>query len=279
MNLKALSRQYPIDKPKPALQLVLLALITVGGLIALFFAAFASFQIATGNQAQAFFAALVIEVGLAVEALALIKRPKTVYPWVGLTIAYIVSASYNWFQAANHATAVGQNVSTFTLGALAFGPLSALAFLSLTLGYELREHQWNVSEWERKRMEWTTQEAARLEEKEAAERLHQEELAERERKRQERAEKIRQEQGEQKTVLRTLTEKLERSPEYDELLGKVRELSAGNSFRADELQQWLNRQKTATYELIKYGKETGQLHQIGHGKYMTNGNGHFNLAQ
>lgn len=212
MNLRALSRQYPIDKPKLPIQLILLALITVSGLIALFFAAFASFQVATGNQAQAFFAALVIEVGLAVEALALINRPKTITPWIGLIVAYVVSASYNWFQASNHAALISKAdnsfaISTFTIGALAFGPLSALAFLSLTLGNELRIYQQRVTKWETDRMEWATQEGKRLEDKAEEERKRLEAKEERAKRR---AEKL----DEQRNQPETTPESTAQLPEW-----------------------------------------------------------------
>ena len=115
MNLKAIARQYPIDKPKPSIQMWLLAGINTGGLIALYFAAFASFRLATGNIAQAFFASLLIEVGLAAEAYALIKRPKTPYPWIGLVIAFVVSGTYNWYQAEHHTALMDAELSWFTL--------------------------------------------------------------------------------------------------------------------------------------------------------------------
>lgn len=163
LNLKALIRQYPIDKPKPPIQLVFLAVITVCGLAALFFAAFASFRISTGNTAQAIFAALLIEVGLAAEAFALIKRPRSVYPWIGLIIAFFVSGTYNWYQAEMHTKEAEIVISNVILFALAFGPLSALAFISLTLGNEIREYQTATGKWQDNAMEWAEKERKRLE--------------------------------------------------------------------------------------------------------------------
>lgn len=167
MNLKAIARQYPIDKPRPHFQLVALSIIAVCGLTALFFAAFASFRIATGNTSQAFFAALLIEVGLLVEALSLINRPKTLYPWLGLFIAFIVSGTYNWYQAHQHTLETGVIISGWTLFALAFGPLSALAAIALTMGSELREYQNKVSAWVEDRAEWAEGERKRLERKQS----------------------------------------------------------------------------------------------------------------
>lgn len=165
MNIKAIARTYPIDKPRPSLQLIALSTISICGLTALFFAAFASFRISTGNEVQAFFAALLIEVGLVVEAIALINKPKTIYPWVGLLIAFVVSGTYNWHQAHQHTIVTRVEISSWTLFALAFGPLSALGAISLTLGSELREYQKTISSWELARAEWARNEAKRLERK------------------------------------------------------------------------------------------------------------------
>lgn len=161
MDIQQLLTQYPYEKPRPQVQLWLLLFITIGGLIALFLAAYHAFQL-VASPPQAFFAALLIEVGLVVEAIALINRPKTFFPWAGLIIGFIVSGSYNYTQAAK----AGQGLGGFELFALAFGPLSALAFVSLTLGNELRAYQEKGAEWERNRVEWAEKERRRLEAKE-----------------------------------------------------------------------------------------------------------------
>lgn len=244
MNIQQLLSQYPYEKPRPQVQLWLLLFITIGGLIALFLAAYHAFQL-VASPPQAFFAALLIEVGLVVEAIALINRPKTFFPWAGLIVGFVVSGSYNYTQAAK----AGQGLGGFELFALAFGPLSALAFVSLTLGNELRAYQEKTTEWENQRVEW----------------------AEKERKRLETKEERRQAKREQVTspVVRPLP--VERVPEYDELLQLVRERSAENPFTPTDVQEWLERQKTASYDLINYGKELGVVHQIGRGKYIMNG--------
>lgn len=161
MNIQELLSQYPYEKPRPQVQLWLLLFITIGGLIALFLAAYHAFQL-VASPPQAFFAALLIEVGLVVEAIALINRPKTFFPWAGLIVGFIVSGSYNYTQAAK----AGQGLGNFELFALAFGPLSALAFVSLTLGNELRAYQEKGAEWERNRVEWAEKERKRMEAKE-----------------------------------------------------------------------------------------------------------------
>lgn len=160
MDIQELLAQYPYQRPRPHVQLWLLLFITIGGLIALFLAAYHAFQL-VASPPQAFFAALLIEVGLLVEAIALINRPKTFFPWAGLIIGFVVSGSYNYTQAAK----AGQGLGGFELFALAFGPLSALAFVSLTLGNELRAYQEKGVEWERQRVEWAEKERKRLDAK------------------------------------------------------------------------------------------------------------------
>lgn len=161
MDIQQLLTQYPYEKPKWHAQLWLLFAITIGGLTALFFAAYHAFSL-VASPPQAFFAALLIEVGLAVEAIALINRPKSIPPWVGLAIGFFVSGTYNYTQAER----AGEGLGGLELFALAFGPLSALAFVSLTLGNELRAYQGKIAEWEKARVEWAEKERRRLEQKE-----------------------------------------------------------------------------------------------------------------
>lgn len=186
-TIRMLALQYPYEKPKPPIQLWLLSTLVIVGLVALFLAAFHAFsQVAIWPQALA--AAFLIEVGLVIESIALIKRPKSIFPWIALVIAYIVSGTYNYTQAQ----AAETNLNWWQLSTLALGPLSALAFVSLTLGYELREHQRKIEEWNRKRAEWAEIERKRLEERAEKERKRQERRAERDRKRaEERAERDR----------------------------------------------------------------------------------------
>jgi len=158
MNLPELQASYPYQKPGINLQLIALGLIASFGLIALFIAAYHAFLL-VANPWQAFFAALVIEAGLIVEALALINKPKTIYPWLGLIISYVVSGTYNFTQAAQ----MGEGLGNWELSALAFGPLSALAVVSLTFGNELRSYQERSSAWTKERAEWVEAEYKRIE--------------------------------------------------------------------------------------------------------------------
>ena len=158
MTLSELQNRYPYQKPRVSLQLITLGIVDLCGLIALFFAAFAAFSL-VAPWYQAFFAALIIEVGLIVEALALINRPRSIYPWIGLVVSYVVSGTYNYTQAAT----VGYELASIELLALAFGPLSALAVVSLTFGNELRAHQDNVLKWQVNRAEWVETEYTRIE--------------------------------------------------------------------------------------------------------------------
>lgn len=158
MNNIQLEKQYPFAKPGLTLQIFTLGFIVVCGLTALFFAAYHAFRL-VAEPWQAFFAALVIEAGLIAECLAIINKPRTVAPWLGLAISYIVSGTYNYTQAAN----AGQGLGSWELWALAFGPLSALAVVSLSFGNELRDYQERVSTWMQTRAMWVNGERQRLE--------------------------------------------------------------------------------------------------------------------
>lgn len=202
---------YPYPRPTVPLQLYLLAALAGFGLAALWLAAFHAFGQVAG-VAQAFFAATLIEAGLIVEALALVKRPQVWYIWVAVSVSLVVSGTYNYIQAAAAAPAF----NFWQLGTLALGPLSALAFVSLTLGYELRDLQNRIANWQTDRAAWLEQrrqeagayerqkeaerqaylyrlqEAEQQRQREAAEREWQAEQAEREwqHKRQERADAV-----------------------------------------------------------------------------------------
>lgn len=158
MNNTQLEKQYPFSKPGLTLQILILGLIVAAGLIALFFAAYHAFRL-VAEPWQAFFAALVIEAGLIAECLAIINKPRTVAPWLGLTVSYIVSGTYNYTQAAN----AGQGLGSWELWALAFGPLSALAVVSLSFGNELRDYQERITTWLQTRAMWVNSERQRLE--------------------------------------------------------------------------------------------------------------------
>lgn len=157
-TITELNRLYPYPKPFPTSQIFLLGLIVVSGLIALFFAAFHAFRL-VAEPTQAFFAALVIEAGLIAECLAIINKPRSIAPWLGLVISYIVSGTYNYTQAAK----AGEGLGGWELGALAFGPLSALAVISLAFGNELRSHQEQVEVWSKARADWVEAELKRIE--------------------------------------------------------------------------------------------------------------------
>ena len=158
ITISKLNKLYPYSRPLPTIQIFLLGLIVISGLIALFFAAFHAFML-VAEPTQAFFAALVIEAGLIAECLARINKPRSVAPWLGLVISYIVSGTYNYTQAAF----AGKDLGGWELGALAFGPLSALAVVSLTFGNELRSYQDQVTTWNHARADWVEGERKRIE--------------------------------------------------------------------------------------------------------------------
>jgi hypothetical protein len=186
---------YPHPRPTEPVQLYLLAGLAGFGLLALWLAAFHAF-LKVASPPQAFFAATLIEAGLIIEALALVRRPKVWTLWIAVAISLVVSGTYNYIQAASAATGPDGvlTLNPWQLLTLALGPLSALAFVSLTLGYELREHQQRVEKWQTDRAAWLEQRRldaetyerqkeaelqARLERLQTAERERQEREAER----------------------------------------------------------------------------------------------------
>lgn len=204
---------YPHPRPAPPAQLYLLATLAACGLAALWLAAFHAFS-HVASPAQAFFAASLIEAGLIVEALALVKRGPVWYIIAAVVVSLAVSGTYNYIQAA---AVAGDNFNWWQLGTLALGPLAALAFVSFTLGYELREHQARLEKWENDRTGWIEarrheaetyerqQEAerqSRLWQMQEAERERQEREAERRFKAEERERAWQRRQAEQKEPAR-----------------------------------------------------------------------------
>lgn len=131
-------------KPQPSASIYVLASITVVGLIALFLSAVSAFaQIM--HWYQALFAALVIEAGMIAEAFAFMRGRNKV-ALVGLLVSLTVSLTYNYIQASQAAN--GKNISLVEVLALAIGPLSALTFLSLSLGKEWQMYDAELVRWE-----------------------------------------------------------------------------------------------------------------------------------
>ena len=60
---------------------------------------------------------------------------------------------------------------------------------------------------------------------------------------------------------------LERSPEYDELLRKIREGSADSVVTVAAIQEVIGRGKTAVYALLRYGQDVGAVAKVGRGRY------------
>ena len=150
---------YPHPQPAPPLQLYLLAVLAVCGLLALWFAAFDAFQRVTTNVVQAFFAASLIEAGLVIEALALVRNRNSWYPVFGLIISMLVSSVYNYVQVS----AIERGLAWWATLAFALGPLFALCFLSLVLGDTLTRYQNALAGWHSGRAEWFETQAAKAE--------------------------------------------------------------------------------------------------------------------
>jgi hypothetical protein len=302
-----MNKIYPHPRPTEPVQLYLLAGLAGFGLLALWLAAFHAF-LKVSSGPQAFFAATLIEAGLIIEALALIKRPNVWYTWIAVAISLIVSGTYNYIQAA---AVAGESLNPWMLLTLALGPLAALAFVSLTLGHELREYQNRVETWQADKATWLEQRRleaeayerqqeaerqARLERLQQAEYERQEREAQRryeaeraerdwQHKQQERADAVAR-RGQRRAErlakpkdqpehppepIALVTPLPVRSPELDALLAIIRERSAGQVYRPENVQEWTGRGRTKAFELLKYGEQFGDVHRIGKGQYMHNG--------
>lgn len=149
---------YPMSRPEAGTAVYLLSILVVIGLIALFIAANHAFsQIMTWYQAA--FAALLIEAGLVIEAIAFIRSKgdrwyqRNPLAAGGLLVTVLVSLTYNYIQAdlAGGSSGITNEIELF---ALAVGPLSALVFVALTLGKEIDEHEKDINQWQIERQTW-----------------------------------------------------------------------------------------------------------------------------
>ena len=146
-------RDYPISKPRPSASFWLLSVLVLVGLVALFLAADFAFSRIMHNHWQAAFAAGLIEAGMIVEAIAVMRSQKNWPALIGLVISLVVSGTYNYIQAEQAGLAAGIT-NPWQLLTLALGPLSALAFLAMAVGRELGEHEKRLATWQVKRQEW-----------------------------------------------------------------------------------------------------------------------------
>jgi len=128
-------------KPSSPITVYILAPVVLIGLAALFLAARAAFSTIAGRE-QSIAAALLIEAGTVSEALAF-ARSRNRIAGAALIISFSVSLSYNVTQAHD----ARPDLVTWQLAAFGAGPLSALTFISLALGEELRIHAQHVAAW------------------------------------------------------------------------------------------------------------------------------------
>jgi len=149
-------------KPVISIQFYLVGVLASGGLFALFFAALHAFS-SVSPWYQAIFASFLIEAGLVIEALALVKNPRNPFAWVGVIISTLVSGTYNFYQASANAANLIPAMNDWQLITVAFGPLSALMFVSFTFGAMLRAYQSEVLEWEKANAEFEESERRRNE--------------------------------------------------------------------------------------------------------------------
>jgi hypothetical protein len=131
-----------MTKPNPSITIYLLTITAAAGLVAQFLAARAAFALITSNPIQPIAAAALIELAAVIDALVL-ARSRNPLAGAGLIVALVVSATYNYTQAA----AAANGLSTWQLYTLSIGPLAALVTIALALGQELRNHADDLAAW------------------------------------------------------------------------------------------------------------------------------------
>lgn len=167
---------YQYQIPRPSLPFVarLLASLLVIGLIGLGTAAYAAFSY-IGHWWQALAFALVVELCGIIEALAIMRGNRFAIP--GLAISLAVSTSYNWTQAEQAAALLPTPLAWWQLAALAIGPMSAVFFVALSLGHEIRAHEAAVATWAAQRQAWLDDQAERAARREERREQRQERIA------------------------------------------------------------------------------------------------------
>lgn len=145
--------KYTIRKPAWPLTMWLLAGVMAAGVGALWLAAYHAFQ-QVMEPLQAVFAATLVEAGIIVEALTLV-RSRSVFAGVAVVIGLVVSGTYNFIQAQS----AGTLSNGWFLFVLALGPLASLVSMAMAFGNELRKWEEKVVEWEKKYQEWTDRES------------------------------------------------------------------------------------------------------------------------
>lgn len=242
---------FTIEKPRIPVTAWLMGAVILIGLAALGIAAYHAF-IQVSPWYQALFSSLLIEVSAIVEAIALI-RGKNWIAAAGLIVSLAVSGTYNYIQAETAGAASGLS-NAWQLFTLAVGPLSALTFLSMTLGRELRAHEEKVSQWQVQRQAWVDRLAD--ERKKEQERQDQQRLQEEERVRklqeeqQKRRQELELERIRQENQLKLEQERLRLQFQKDTELAKYRaELKAES-------------RKDPSAETISYRKVTGDWRSV-----------------
>lgn len=147
---------YSIPRPRLPVSLALISLLLVAGLVALFMAAYYAFSLVAHSPAQAFFAAVMIEAGMVIEAVVLVRAWGQRSSWLalgGMAVSVVVSGTYNYIQA-RQVGALNGITGGWELLTLALGPLLALAFMAANAGRELRAYEQQVAGWLADRQAW-----------------------------------------------------------------------------------------------------------------------------
>lgn len=132
-----------MNKPSFPFSAILISLVVLACLVAQFLVAEGAFDLVGRGGAYSYIAAFAIESAIAVEALLFAKNQSRVY-FLGLVVSFLVSGTYNFTLVDKAAVELGW----FAVGALALGPLFALATVSLALGDVFFAYDERVTQWQ-----------------------------------------------------------------------------------------------------------------------------------
>lgn len=142
---------YAVPKPVLPVAAYLLGACVLFGLLGLGLVAYSVFAMVDTFLVALAFAA-VIEFGMISEAVSILRG--NWYAAVGILISLIVSGFYNYTKVAQAAALLSVKMGGFEIVALAIGPLSAVFFLALSFGLELKQHEASLGKWNENYANW-----------------------------------------------------------------------------------------------------------------------------
>lgn len=170
---------YTIEKPKFGLWTKALFGVVLLGLVGLGTVAYETFLLFQKPIIALAFA-IIIELGAVTEALGLANGISKRTWWIvpGLIITLLVSGGYNYLTVARAGELLAPQVTNpLILATIGVGPLSSIFFMSIGLGFKVKEHEEEVQTWQLNKQAWEDKQRANEEQKRlAAQKLEQERI-------------------------------------------------------------------------------------------------------